>query len=288
MAHTPGAIDVEVRTTDGWTLRGERLSDRSAPAVVVLGHAMFVDRRTMDRPPGGGLASTLSKMGLDVISLDVRGHGESGPSAEQGARWTYDDIVRHDVPAFVRAGREVAEGRPVVLLGHSLVGHAGLIGAGLDPESAPDALVVYAPNVWSRDIPASPIVRLGQRATMLAWRAVTTLRGRFDPSPFGLGRTVESFGYVGEFTSFVEEGIGDYAIALERARLDVLCVSSTRDRVFAPSRSVVRFVGLAKNADIEMILLEGDDAPDHMGLVTDPRSRGLWETTARWILRRSA
>lgn len=288
VAHTPGAIDVSIRTSDGWILRGERLPDPSAPAVVVLGHAMMVDRRTMDRPAGNGLASELRAMGLDVLWLDVRGHGESGPRAEQGARWGYDDIVRHDVPAFVTAGREAARGRPVFLLGHSLVGHAGLISAGLSPDRAPDALVAYAANLWTAALEPSPLARIAKRATLLGWRALTELRGTFDPAPFGVGRTIESAGYVNDFTSIWSEGLGDYAAALERAQLDVLSVSSTGDRVFATPGSVRRFVRLARNARVETIVLEGDDAPDHMGFVTDPRSRALWRETARWILRRSA
>ena len=39
MARHPSAIDVEVRTADGWTLRGERLAAPDAPWVAVLGHA---------------------------------------------------------------------------------------------------------------------------------------------------------------------------------------------------------------------------------------------------------
>ena len=287
VAYTPGAFDVRARTSDGWTLFGERLENPDASAVVVLGHAMMVDRRTLDRPPGDGLASELHRAGLDVLFFDVRGHGESGPLAEDGARWRYDDIVRLDVPALVEAGREVARGRPVALLGHSLVGHAALISAGLSPERAPDALVAYAPNIWLRDLEPSRAARAAKRLTLFAWKTMTHLRGHFDPRPFGVGRTGESAGYVDEFTSFFTEGLGDYARALDAARLDVLSVSSEGDRFLAPVREVERFVGLARNANIETIVLEGDEAPDHMGLVTDPRSRALWRKTAHWILRRS-
>ena len=288
MAHTPGAIDVAVRTADGWTLRGERLVAPDAPAVVVLGHAMMVDRRAMDRPPGDGLASALHSAGLDVIWLDCRGHGESGPLAHQGGRWTYDDIVRQDVPAFVRAGREVAGDRPVVLLGHSLVGHAALISAGLSPELAPDALVLYAPNLWAPSLEPSPLLRAGKGALLRAWRAAARAGGYFDPAPFGMGKTTESLGYVDGFTRLFTEGLGDYERALGEARIDVLAVASEGDVLLARVASVRRFVGLARNANVDWIVLTGEVAPDHMGFVTDPGSRTLWQKTADWILHRDA
>ncbi len=64
---------VSVRCDDGWILRGQRMPGPGP--VVVCGHAMMVDRRTLDRPRGAGLASALAEAGLDVVMMDARGHG---------------------------------------------------------------------------------------------------------------------------------------------------------------------------------------------------------------------
>lgn len=286
---------VEVRTDDGWILRGERRGPASAPAVVVLGHAMMVDRRTMDRPRGAGLASTLVEHGLEVALLDARGHGDSGPHATDGARWSYDDVVRFDVPAMVDAGREIANGRAVVLLGHSLIGHAGLITAGLLPERAPDALVAYAPNLWAPHLEPSPAARALKGLSIRAWTAWTALHGAFDPAPFGLGRAVEAAPYVEHFRAMWARdrltdpsGATDYERAMARARLPVLAFASDNDRLLARPAAVERFLGLAPNADVELEVLRGPGAPDHAGFVTTTESRPLWEKTARWILARVA
>ena len=57
--------------------------------------------QTLDRPRGGGLASTLAAAGLHVYTSDLRGHGESTPGAAQGGEWNYDDVVNGDIPAIV-------------------------------------------------------------------------------------------------------------------------------------------------------------------------------------------
>ncbi|HJL16142.1 MAG TPA: alpha/beta hydrolase [Sandaracinaceae bacterium LLY-WYZ-13_1] len=287
-ARTPGARSVSIRTADGWLLRGEHLPKPDAPAVVVLGHAMMVDRRTLDRPRGHGLASTLHGRGLEVAWLDARGHGESGPRAEHGGRWTYDDVVRFDVPAHVRLGRRLAEGRPVVLLGHSLIGHAALIAAGLAPDEAPDALVAYGPNLWTPALEPRPLLRAAKGALLGAWLATTRARGFFDARGVGAGTDAEALPYVAQFTRmWREDRLGsptcDYADALRGARLPVLAYSSRRDRLLARPASVAGFLDLAPNAAIEHRVLTAPLAPTHMGFVTDPASRPVWEASAAWI-----
>lgn len=173
----PAPIDrspIAARTGDGWLLRGERL--RGEGPVVVCGHAMMVDRRTLDRPPGHGLASALAARGFDVLVFDARGHGQSVPRAEHGGRWTYDDIVRRDVPAMVRRARSIADGRKVVVLGHSLIGHAAMIAAGLRSGHAP-ALARAHVCAWS----SAAALRLERSACAISPAAGFRWARRADP-----------------------------------------------------------------------------------------------------------
>jgi predicted alpha/beta hydrolase len=278
---------VAARCEDGWTLRGERIAG-GGQAVVVCGHAMMVDRRTLDRPRGAGLASTLVQAGLDVVMIDARGHGESVPRAEQGGRWSYDDIVRQDVPAMVRLGRSIAKGRKVVVLGHSLIGHAAMIAAGIG--DAPDAIVGYAPNLWAPRLEPSPIARAAKAAVLRAWSAVTRVRGFFDARGMGVGTDGEAAPYVAQFASMWErdrltspDGSVDYEAALGRASLPVLAVSSEGDRLLARPAPVARFAALMRRASVTHRVLTGPSAPTHMGFVLDARCRALWSGTAAWI-----
>lgn len=279
---------VSVRCDDGWILRGEHLASADAPAVVVCGHAMMVDRRTLDRPRGAGLASTLAEAGLEVVTIDARGHGESVPRAEQGGRWAYDDIVRQDVPAMIRLGRSIARGRTLVVLGHSLIGHAAMIAAGLsDP---PDAIVGYAPNLWAPHLEPSAGARIAKTGLLSAWTLLTRARGYFDAPALGIGTDAEAADYVAQFTSMwrrdrlasPDETI-DYEHALARASLPVLAFSSRGDRLLARPAAVARFLALMARARVTHRVLEGRDAPSHMGFVIDPRSPSIWTETAEWI-----
>ncbi len=211
------------------------------------------------------------------------------PRAEQGGVWTYDDIVRRDVPAMVRLGRSIAEGRCVVILGHSLIGHAAMIAAGLDVD-VPDAIVGLAPNLWAPHLEPSAVARAAKAALLRSWTAVTRVRGYFDAPWLGAGTDAEAAPYVAQFASMWRrdrlaspDDSVDYETALGRARLPVLAYSSERDRLLARPASVERFVSAMRDASVEHRVLSGPDAPTHMGFVLDARCRTVWSETAAWI-----
>jgi predicted alpha/beta hydrolase len=288
---------ITTTTSDGWTLRGEVSIPVGAPrAVAVLGHAMMVDRKTMLRGPDRpSLGRTLGEHGIETLAFDLRGHGESAPSARDGARWSYDDIVRQDVPALVAAARARAGSHtaalPVVLVGHSLTAHAGLIAAGRDPELAPDAVVALAANLWAPRFDPHPL-RLARKAALLAtWGAITAARGHFDPRRFRLGSEAEPWPYVHQFLRFFfanrlasADGREDYGAALARVRIPVLAISSTGDRLLAHPRAVERFLAQMRNAPVTHRVVRGERAPDHMGLCVSPSQRPLWEEIAGWVV----
>ena len=70
---------MKVDAADGWSLDVSRIAAKRPIGAALLLPAMMVDRRTMDRPPGRGLGSTLAAAGWDVYLGDFRGHGRSGP-----------------------------------------------------------------------------------------------------------------------------------------------------------------------------------------------------------------
>jgi len=284
---------VEAQAEDGWRLRGDALTPPFPKACAVLGHAMMVDRRTMDHPRGEGLASTLAAGGIAVLSFDLRGHGESGPSVHEGGRWSYDDIVRRDVPALVALGRARHPDLPVTLVGHSLAGHAAMISAGLLPDHAPDAIVGLAPNLWAPRFEPSLRRRLLKGAMMLGWAATSAPFGRFESRRFGMGSAAEPWSYVRQLVRFYlrnelrsADGHDDYLGALRRVEVPVLAVSSEGDRLLAGPSSVDRWIGEMRRALVTHRVVRDADVsppPDHMGLVMSPRMRCVWEEIALWI-----
>lgn len=284
---------ISTETTDGWFLRGELIRPEGPPvAAAVLGHAMMVDRRTMDRG-GRGLGTTLAERGVAVLSFDVRGHGASDPGAKDGGRWTYDAIVRFDVPAMVAEARRRYPDLPVVVVGHSLIGHAAMISAGLLPGQAPDAIVGLAANLWLPRFEPSLRRRLLKGALLLAWSGVTLPRGWFDPRPVRMGSAAEPWPYVWQFTSSYlrnalrsPDGRDDYIDALGRVDVPVLAISSTGDRLLAHPDAVGRFLEPMPRARVTHRILDARDVsppPDHMQLVLDERCRPVWIEVAEWI-----
>ncbi len=280
---------VDILTEDRWHLRGEHLVPVSPVGVcVVLGHAMMVDRRTLDRPQGRGLASTLCARGMDVLAFDVRGHGESGPSARDGGRWTYEDIVRHDVPALVAFARAHFPHHRIAVVGHSLVGHAALFAAGAFPRSAPDTIVGLAVNLWLPRFEPSRRRRAMKGALLAAWELTTRARGRFPARALRVGTDDEPEPYVRQFRrvwqndAFVGADGTDYCAALARVRVPVLAVTSRGDRLLAHPEAVARFLGAIPR---ELVTQRVVDVGGHMALVASERSAPVWRDVADWLAR---
>ncbi len=287
---------------DRWSLEVRSLLPPGEPrGVAVLGHAMMVDRRSMDRPEGGGLASTLAAAGFAVHLADLRGHGASGPVPSQGGSWGYDDIVWQDLPALVADARERHPGVPVFLVGHSLAGHCALAaaGSGAYRGEPPDAHVMLAVNTWMRGLDTSRWRDLLRLRDMVAFRLLTTLCGRFPSRSLRMGPADEAELYVadlvrtyftGRWTS--RDGVHDYYANLPRVRGPVLSLVGAADRLMANPEYVELWTQALTGAEVDLRVLRAGDfglhvAPGHMELVTDAGSRGVWEEIARWMVSQS-
>jgi len=281
-----------VSTDDGVALALERIPARGkALGAAFLAHAMMANRRTLDRPRGAGLASRLAAAGVETYVADLRGHGDSGPFRE----WSYDEIVRRDLPAIARFVRARHPGVPLAGLGHSLAGH-GLIAALADPQGALpplDLAVNIAGNAWLRGLERSWTKWLEKRAAMTLSLAIARAVGRIPARALRYGSEDVSRTFIEEIARWTREGRfslsdgTDLLAAMPRVETPVLAVFGAGDRLLCVPEAGARFhAGLRR---LETIVagraLCGFD-PGHMELVTDPRSAPLWEEIARRVARR--
>jgi predicted alpha/beta hydrolase len=287
---------VSTRTRDGWRLSGEILAESRGRGVALLLHAMMANRKTMDRPRGEGLASMIAAAGLGVVSFDLRGHGESGPSARDGARFSYDDYVLEDLPALVSFVRERFPKDKLVLVGHSLGGHAALAAAGVFPDKAPDAIIGLASNIWLPSWEPSATRRAAKTAFLATWLGITEAWGLFDPRPLRMGNDAVALPYVRQFWQMWSkdrfeslDGRVDYEAALSRVALPYFSVASEGDRLLGHPDAVERFVGAVGGSDKHHRVVTNAEssgrAPDHMGLVTSARSAPVWREIASFAAR---
>lgn len=282
-----------VVTADGKALAVQVHEARGVRRATVLAlHAMMVDARSLDRPPGAGLASTLADAGLEVWRADLRGHGGSGPAPGEGGSWSYDDLVRSDLPALVAAARD--RGGPLVVVGHSLGGHAAAAAA---TERVPiDGLVLLAANVWLPSHERSRRRRLAKHVAMRAFRASVRPLGYFPARRLRAGPADEAGPYVRDLCRFWFEdrwasGDGaDWWAGLRGYRGRVLAVAGRGDRLYAHPVAMREFCGGFSSDRLTFQVAERGDGglgwdPTHVGLACDARSRPLWERIADWISR---
>jgi predicted alpha/beta hydrolase len=284
-----------LEAADGWRLDVVDLEPRApARAVCLVGHAMMVDRRSIWREDRPSLAATLCDEGHRVLALDLRGHGASGPTAAEGASWSYDDLLG-DVGLYVAHAAEVAPGLPIVLVGNSLFGHLALAWLGLHPDAPVAAVVGFAVNIWNRRWTPDRTRWWKKLAVIAASAPVTMALGRLPVRRLGLGTADEPLAYWRQMFDWVPHdrwtgSQGDYAALMSRVKRPFLHVVSDGDRLLCHPDDALpfgaalgehrRFLRLGARCDVpELRGLE----PGHVEMVSSPRCEPLWRWTARWI-----
>jgi alpha-beta hydrolase superfamily lysophospholipase len=185
---------------------------------------------------GGWLADG----GLNVTAADLRGFGGSGGRRAYVDRWSqhHDDLEER--LANVRAD---ADGRPIVLYGHSL---GGLIALGYvlaePPRPLPDALVLSAPALdstvpgWKRAV-AAVVARVAPTASLKnAFDGGSLSR---DPS-VGQRYLEDPLNHHRTSTRFGAAALGEQRrvrASLGRLSLPTLVYHGTADRLVPPAAS---------------------------------------------------
>jgi len=284
---------MEVWTEDGWRLDIDRIpAARDPRGAALLLHPMLTDRRVWERPRGRGFARLLASEGWEVFNADYRGHGASGPAARAGGSWSYDDLVRYDTPALVQAVRAEMDGRPVVVLGHSLGGHVTLASVGLGL-CRPDALVLLSASPWIRAHTRRRRTRLFRRFALEVFLRLTRVFGVAPAASLRIGTVDEALPYVEDLYRHWAGGWGsadgvDYLRGLAAVQCPILAVYGRGDRVLWPLPTARRWLAHVGSLGLEVWEVgEGDFGltytPGHMPLIIDGRSRPVWSAISRWM-----
>ena len=280
-----------VACADGWVLTGEVVVGAPPVAVAVVGHAMMVDRRTLDRPRGRGLVSQLAARGVACVVADLRGHGKSGPRAAEGGDWSYDDLVEQDVPALIALARARFPTLTLACVGHSLFGHVALAHLARHPDAAVDGLVLLAVNVANPGWRARTVEAVRRRAGIELMGLVTRACGHLPARRLRYGTDDEAKSYVRDFLRngrarrwLARDGF-DYWDALGRIDRPVYALVGAGDRFMSPPADARAVAARIPGARFDVVGrtsgLRFD--PDHMGLVLDERARPAWDRAADFI-----
>ena len=296
----PSPVLHTIEAQDGWLLRAWDFVPalgRPGRGLIIAGHAMMADSRTLCRPDRPTLAGVLVAAGFRVLVVDLRGHGESGPRPAQGGDWSFDALVG-DLDHYVALARALDPELPLALVGHSLFAHACLAWLGQHPAAPIRACAALSCSVWNRRFEPSRWIWWAKRALFLLTAALTELVGYFPARRLRAGTADESRGFWRQFHGHMHrnawdsrDGSVDYFAGLATIEAPVLHVMSEGDPFYARPPACA---GLsAPIAGRELLVLGRDDAPGelarlrpgHMGMVTDVRTKLAWHWLAGWLER---
>ena len=288
-----------IRARDGFELRLRDVAPAGpAKAVAVLGHAMMVDGRTMYASTRPSLAGVLAAAGIHCLVADLRGHGESGPTAAEGGSYDYDELVG-DTEHYLALARDRGAGAPVFLVGNSLFGHTSLAYLGQHPDTPVAGVVGFAVNIWNGRFTSTAARYWAKRAVVAASRPVVGVLGRLPARRLRLGTVDEPAAYWQSLLDWVPterwasaDG-RDYHAALHRVDAPVLCVVSDGDRLLGHPDDAELFTAPLRHREVLRVGPHCNEPslrglrPGHVEMVSSPTCVPLWRHVARWILRQA-
>lgn len=289
-----------LESDDGWKLHLEEWSPAGdVVATVFMGHAMMADRRSLMREDKPCIAQVLVASGFRVIAGDARGHGASGPTAQDGGSWTYNALVE-DTGVIWRWVQKEYSGTPTFFLGHSLFGHTSLAWLGRNPECGLDGFVGVGVNIWCKKWESNPLRWKKKVAIKTLMKFLSFLWGRFPARTLGVGKMDEPIAYLRHFYEAVEsdhwcdeEGRGYYE-ELAKTKFPILHVLSAGDALIGDPQSSSNFLEIVAERK-ETLLLDKNQSdrglqglmPGHMEIITSPDSAPIWNAIGDWLLARA-
>jgi predicted alpha/beta hydrolase len=287
--------ELEIHTRDGVALRAI-VEDPPAGVAVrgtcVMAHALFARKSEFGGPRRAGLAQTYAAQGWRTIAFDFRGHGDSGSASTE--EWGYDDLVRSDLPAVVASARARNEGKPVVVVGHSLGGHVALASQGTGRLQA-DAIIAIGAGVFLRAFSPSPLRAAGRRLATRALLAAAVRAGGVPARRLRMGSDDASARFMADLLAFIDNDAwrstdqeDDYLEGLARVVVPVCAIASDSDHVMCPPYLAEAFARRCKGP-VELVRLTASDdggrAPGHMEMVTTRRVERRLREALAWVER---
>ena len=279
-----GALRVEdltIDATDGVPLGATRFSGApDAPHVVLVAPATGVKRRLYR-----AFAERLAAGGMDVLTWDWRGTGDSRPRTLRGFDASMTTWATRDLAGAIRWARGGAPRARLVVVGHSFGGQA----IGLAPNATELAALVTiaAQSGWYGHWPSAARWRYAA-LWHVAMPALTRVLGYFPARRFGLGEDLPA-GVALEWARWCRSPsyLGDWS-GHGRLRQPLLAIGFDDDP-YAPPRAVDALYAAYGSDERTLRHVAprdvGADRLGHFGFFQPGRAPALWDEVATWIAR---
>ncbi|MFG2195922.1 alpha/beta fold hydrolase [Streptomyces sp. NPDC048639] len=237
--------------TQGFALTARVSRPRTAPvAVIVLWPAMGVKASHYD-----GFGADLASKGIGVVTVDLRGQGDSVPEAGRGHRYGYEDVATQDWPQVIAAAREAfGQNTPLYALGHSLGGQMSLLHLARRPESVDGMVLVASGSVHYRCYTGLARLRVLVGSQLIS--LIAAVLGYWPGDKLGFGgrqsaRLVRDWARTARTGRWQPTGAGvDYESLLPGVRIPVLAISIEGDDL-APPAAVDGLCGKLPSARVD-------------------------------------
>lgn len=133
-----------VDTASGYQVPVRFFHAESARANLVLMAALGISARFYVP-----LAEALHDIGLNVLLVEQRGHGDSALRPSRRVDFGFREALTEDVPVVMDWFEQRAPGLPLYLMGHSLGGHYAAITAGRFPDRVSGVIVAACGSPWT-------------------------------------------------------------------------------------------------------------------------------------------
>lgn len=236
-----------------FTIPGEWYAAARARAAVLLVPAMGIPAGYYRR-----CAEACASRGFNVLLPELPGTGTSHPLPSRHADYGYRDLAERYVPALVDETRRRCGDAPVVLLGHSIGAHAGMLAALLDRITIAALVTVAAGNIHYRNWTGPDAGKVRLAAWLVA--GLSHALGRVPGQYFGLGGA-QPRKLMREWSLLIRRGSYSHIADPLPDVLPVpaLCVGYERD-FMAPRRSVVQMAHML-GADMEWVAVDWPGNP---------------------------
>jgi len=231
--------EIKIRSDDGVSSQITLFPafDERAPTLICM-PAMGVGARFYEP-----LAHHFVKGGLNVVTADLRGHGNSGIRPGRTSDFGYGHMVVYDWPCIIdEIGAHFPDSIKIIL-GHSLGGQLSTLYLSENPEKVTPLILIAAPSLYHRDWPFPHGLRLLLMTQMFA--LIAALLGYHPGRRLGIGGT-EARRLVYDWARITRKGRYDmirngvdYERLSRHLRMPVLSISFSDDG-FAPRVAVDR------------------------------------------------
>ena len=190
------------------------------------------------------LANALVEEGLNVVTADLRGHGESSIRPDRHTNFGYREMVLYDWPSIVGQVKALFPHSQKIILGHSLGGQLTPLYLSDNLGEIDRLIMVAAPSLYWLDWPFPRSVILLLLTSIFS--VLAKVLGYFPGRKIGIG-SAEAMRLMSDWARIARRGRydmirpdEDYVSSLRELRIPLLAISFSDDG-FAPKLAVDRY-----------------------------------------------